>query len=175
MLNCISVKREARLEDQACDQADNYFSLKKVKLSFTKLVYYLLRRRQKNQADQFRNGQLAFNTFGLLLKNAQQQKQMGSLKRKQRNFLSKAEQFNVKKCFKSWFALFKEELLLREFKLYKQRRILSAFIGQLVVETNISQKLSKIGRHASIYFERRRQTNTALECFNALKSYATQK
>jgi hypothetical protein len=49
---------------------------------------------------------------------------------------------------------------------------MSAFLGQLVADMNIIRKLDKIGKHAALYFGKRRQTQLLLGCLNALKSYS---
>jgi len=68
------------------EQAFAYYCQQKVKEAFTKMVFYLLRRRQKRQAIQFRKANLAFNGLKALLIYSRQSKSEGSLATKQRAF-----------------------------------------------------------------------------------------
>lgn len=59
--------------------------------------------------------------------------------------------------------------MVRNFQAYRAKRAMSAFVGQMVIELNISTKLEKIGRHAEMYFGKRSETKTMAACFRALK------
>jgi hypothetical protein len=50
--------------------------------------------------------------------------------------------------------------------------MMSAFVGKLVADLNIIRKLDKIGKHAALYFGKRRQTQLVQACLNSLKSYS---
>ena len=143
-----------------------------MKAAFTKMVFYLLARRQKRQADQLRATTLAFKAFRSLMMHTGGTKQRGSLARKQRQFLQYRERRSIEGVFMRWYAAFKEESVVRRFRLYRERKIMSAFVGQLVTALNIQRKLDKIGKHASLYFGKRRQTQLVQGCFNSLKTYS---
>jgi hypothetical protein len=78
----------------------------------------------------------------------------------------------IKSAVGKWLEASKEGAKVRRFKQDRCHKVMGAFFKQVIAGVNVTRKLDKIGRHASIYFDKRKQNNAVWKCFNSIKLHA---
>jgi hypothetical protein len=91
------------------------------------MVYYLLQRRRKHQADQFRNTNLVFTAFKAMYDYNSQMQQKGSLQSKICMLTKARNQKRVQTAIILWLKTAKDGAALRSYLQNRDRKLKEAF------------------------------------------------